>query len=206
MNNRLHEMPYPEIVINNPLLYPPVRPVESNETLFQRVKNDDTAAFGIIFKKYYRALCSYSYQLVISRELAEEIVDDVFCNLWSNRKKIDITSSFQAYLMISIRNRSVDCLRRMKGERRYVLNHAEKVVCKQAIACESMVFDELCHQVDAAVKALPEQCRMIYLMSRDLELPYKDIARTLNISVKTVDTQIGRALKYIRKRIASRER
>src|SRR5688572_22562608 len=123
-------LPYPEIIKNNPLLFAQFRPVESNESLFQRVKNDDAAAFGIIFKKYYRALCAYAYQLVISRELAEEIVDDVFFNLWNNRKKINISSSFQAYLMISIRNRSVDCLRKMKGERKYVLNHAEKVVCR----------------------------------------------------------------------------
>ena len=197
--------PYAETALNTSLACPGTRSAESNEMLFQRVKNDDTIAFEIIFKKHYRALCSYSNQLVINRELAEEIVDDVFCSLWSNRKKIHITTSFQSYLIISIRNRSLDCLRKMKGEKKYVLDHADKVQCKQSIAHESMVYDELLHQVNTAVKRLPEQCRLIYLMSRDHELPYREIARSLNISIKTVDTQIGRALRYILLQIASQE-
>lgn len=196
---------YSPATLHNSLACSPVRHADSNEKLFQRVKNDDAVAFEIIFKKNYRALCSYSNQLVISRELAEEIVDDVFCNLWRNRKKIRITNSFQSYLIVSIRNRSLDCLRRIKGERKYVLDHAEKVECKQSIAYESMVYEELRNQVDTAVRGLPEQCRIIYLMSRDQELSYKEIARSLNISIKTVDTQIGRALKYIRQKIASYE-
>ncbi|MEX2232572.1 MAG: RNA polymerase sigma-70 factor [Cyclobacteriaceae bacterium] len=178
---------------------------ESMDLLFQRVKNDDYSAFEKIFKNNYRALCSYSNQLVISPQLAEEIVDDVFFNLWRNRKKIHITSSFQSYLIISIRNRSLDCLRKLKGEKQYLLEHAESVQCKQSIAYEVMVYEELCHHIDTAVNDLPEQCRLVFQLSRDQGLPYKEIARVLNISIKTVDTQIGRALKYIRKIIAARE-
>jgi RNA polymerase sigma-70 factor, ECF subfamily len=177
--------------------------VDRIDHLFQRVRNDDYTAFEIIFKNSYRSLCSYSNQLVISPELAEEIVDDVFCSLWNNRKKINITSSFQSYLVISIRNRSLDCLRKQKGEKKYVLEKAERVQCKQSIASEKMIYEELCHQIDRAIQDLPEQCRLIFQMSREQELSYKEIAGMLNISIKTVDTQIGRALKFIRKSIAS---
>ena len=184
-------------------LNPPPR--ESMDVLFQRMKNDDYIAFEKIFKTNYRALCSYSNQLVISPQLAEEIVDDVFFNLWRNRKKIHINSSFQSYLIISIRNRSLDCIRKLRAEKQYVLEHAESVQCKQSIACEVMVYEELCDHIERAIKDLPEQCRTVFQLSRDQGLPYKEIARTLNISIKTVDTQIGRALKYIRKTIASQD-
>lgn len=178
---------------------------ESMDLLFQRMKNDDYTAFEEIFKNNYRALCSYSNQLVISPQLAEEIVDDVFFNLWKNRKKIHITCSFQSYLIISIRNRSLDCLRKSKGEKQYLLEHAESVQCKQSIAYEVMVYEELCRHIERAINELPEQCRVVFQLSRDQGLPYKEIARALNISIKTVDTQIGRALKYIRKTIASED-
>jgi RNA polymerase sigma-70 factor (ECF subfamily) len=190
---------------NAPLRYRNLSHQVSIDVLFQRVRNDDYTAFEKIFKAHYRPLCSYSNRLVISPQLAEEIVDDVFFNLWENRKKIHITSSFQSYLVVAIRNRSLDCIRKSKGEKRYVLEHAERVQCKQSIAHEVMVYEELCHHIDIAVKNLPEQCRVVYQMSRDQELSYREIARTLNISIKTVDTQIGRALKYIRKAIASHD-
>ena len=176
---------------------------EGIDGLFQRVVNDDYSAFEKIFRMNYRYLCSYSSSLVVCPQLAEEIVDDVFCSLWSNRKRIQINSSFRAYLITSIRNRSLDTVRKLKGGKVYVLEQANMVKCKQSIACDALIYEELCAQVDKAVEELPRQCQMIFRMSRDEGLPYKDIAHRLAISVKTVDTQIGRALKHIRKSIAT---
>lgn len=178
----------------------------SIETLFRRVTDDDYSAFESIFKDSYRFLCAYARHLVTCPELAEEIVDDVFFNLWHNRKKIHISSSFRAYLIACIRNRSLDSLRKGKGVKTYVLDHAEMIECQQSIACDTLIYEELRTQIDQAIQCLPEQCRVIFLMSRDEELSYKDIALQLNISVKTVDTQIGRALKHIRGRIAFHNR
>lgn len=170
--------------------------------LFQRVINDDYSAFEKIFHSSYRYLCYYSSQLVVCRQTAEEIVDDVFCNLWRNRKKIQVSCSFRAYLITSIRNRSLDSLRKTKGVRVYVLDHAHSVECKQSIASDSLIYEELSSHIDQAIENLPEQCRLIFRLSREHDLSYKDIARKLNISVKTVDTQIGRALRFIRTSIA----
>lgn len=173
------------------------------DQLFNRVRKDDYTAFGWIFKANYARLCAYSNRFVLSRQLAEEIVDDVFCNLWKNRKRIRISSSFQAYLVTSVRNRSLDCLRKLKHEKkRSLLEHAEAIPCGQSIASEAMMLDELHDRIHAAVSILPSQCRLIFRMSREEDLRYKDIATKLNISIKTVDTQIGRALKHIRKMIA----
>jgi RNA polymerase sigma-70 factor (ECF subfamily) len=173
------------------------------DLLFSRVRKDDYTAFESIFKNNYHALCSYSNRFVLSRQLAEEIVDDVFCTLWKNRKKIRITTSFYAYLATSVRNRSLDSLRKLKQEKRKsVLQHAEAIPCGQSIAYEMMMLNELNERIEAAVRILPRQCRIIFLMSREEDLKYKDIAEKLNISIRTVDTQIGRALKQLRKVIA----
>ncbi len=192
----------PHLLSSAPPLGKGTRGEESIDRLFQRVVNDDYSAFEKIFHSNYRYLCYYSSQLVVCRHTAEEIVDDVFCNLWRNRKKIQVSCSFRAYLITSIRNRSLDSLRKARGIRVYVLEHANSVECKQSIASDSLMYEELSKHIERVVDDLPEQCRLIFRLSREDELSYKDIARQLNISVKTVDTQIGRALKFIRKRLA----
>ena len=176
-------------------------PDEHYEGLFERVSNDDHAAFEKIFRNFYKSLCSYSKQLVVCPQLAEEIVDDVFCSLWRNRKKIQINTSFRAYLVTSIRNRSLDSLRKRKEIKVYVLDHADAVEAEQSVGCDRLIYEELRSQIDDAIASLPGQCRLIFRMSREQDPSYSDIALKLNISVRTVDTQIGRALKHIRKSI-----
>jgi RNA polymerase sigma-70 factor (family 1) len=174
---------------------------ESLDDLFARVINDDYEAFEKIFKRTYRSLCTFSNGMIKKHELAEEIVDDVFCSLWKNRKKIQITTSFHSYLLAAVRNKSFDWLRKLKHEKNTMLENAAGVACGQSIAHETLIYEELYDQIEAAIQALPKQCRTIFLMSRHQDLKYKEIAEILNISIKTVDTQMGRALKYLRKTI-----
>jgi RNA polymerase sigma-70 factor (ECF subfamily) len=174
---------------------------ESLDDLFTLVINDDYSAFEKIFKRTYKSLCTFSNGMVKKHELSEEIVDDVFCSLWKNRKKIHITTSFHAYLLAAVRNKSFDWLRKMKHEKRTLLENAAAVPCGQSIAHETLIYEELHEQIEMAIQELPKQCRTIFLMSRDQDLKYKEIAQILNISIKTVDTQMGRALKYLRKTI-----
>lgn len=176
---------------------------QSIDFLFQRMLDGDHAAFERIFHACYRYLCWYSRQFVICPYVAEEIVDDVLCSLWCNRKKLRINTSFRAYLIRCIRNRSLDCLRKKRGVRMYMLDYAQEIRCKQSIAHESLILDELRRQIDGAVDRLPTQRRAIFRMSREEDLSYKDIAARLKISVKTVDTQMCRALKQIRQAIAA---
>jgi RNA polymerase sigma-70 factor (family 1) len=172
---------------------------QSLDDLFQEVvHHDDYHAFEKIFNRTYKTLCQLSSRMVKSRELAEEIVDDVFCGFWTNRKKILISTSFNAYLTTSVRNRSLDSLRKMKADKSLELESAIDIPCKQEIALETMVFQELNTSVESAIASLPRQCRTIFLLSRDQGLMYKEIAELLQISIKTVDTQMGRALKHLR--------
>ncbi|NOT76865.1 MAG: RNA polymerase sigma-70 factor [Cyclobacteriaceae bacterium] len=169
------------------------------DQLFQRVAlHNDAVAFERLFNKTYRSLCHLSSRIVHSIELAEEVVDDVFYNFWKNRKDIQIKTSFASYLVTSVRNRSLDCLRKSKNTKHASIENIPDVPCGQSIALEAIVYEELSRKIQAAIQTLPPQCRIIFLMSRNEEITYKEIAEKLNLSIKTIDTQMGRALKHLR--------
>jgi RNA polymerase sigma-70 factor (ECF subfamily) len=173
----------------------------SLDALFLQVEGDNYRAFEAIFKRTYPSLCTYANRIVKDRELAEELVDDVFCNVWRNRKRIQIKASFRSYLIASVRNKSFDCLRKLKNRRNLALDTVSEVANGQSIALEEIIFEELNQQIEGAIQALPRQCRTIFQMSRNEDLRYKEIAAILQISIKTVDTQMGRALKHLRKAV-----
>ncbi len=177
------------------------RQIESLDALFLQVESDDYGAFEAIFKRTYHSLCTYANRIVNDHELAEELVDDVFCNLWKNRKRIQINASFRSYLLASVRNKSLDCLRKIKNRRNSALDTLIEVANGQSMALEEIIFEELNQQIEVAIQALPRQCRNIFQMSRNENLRYQEIAAILGISIKTVDTQMGRALKYLRKTV-----
>jgi RNA polymerase sigma-70 factor (ECF subfamily) len=186
-----------------PIPYPTAQESQSGslDALFLRVERDDYRAFEAIFKRTYPSLCTYANRIVKDHELAEELVDDVFCNVWRNRKRIQINASFRSYLIASVRNKSLDYLRKIKNRRNSALETLIEVANEQSIPLEEIIFEELNHQIEVAIQALPRQCRTIFQMSRNEHLRYKEIAAILRISIKTVDTQMGRALKYLRKTV-----
>jgi len=175
---------------------------ESTDALFQRVAGqDDSEAFERIFNRTYKSLCLLSSRIVHNIEQAEEIVDDVFFSFWKNRKSINISSSFTSYLLVSVRNRSLDCLRKMKNQKNTMLDSSSDYLSNQTIADEQMEYEELSGRINAAIQSLAPQCRLIFQMSREQELTYREIAERLNLSIKTVDTQMGRALRHLRSEI-----
>jgi RNA polymerase sigma-70 factor (family 1) len=174
----------------------------SLDSLFQRVvSSDDKQAFEVIFETTYAVLCGISFRMTKSAETAEEIVDDVFCSFWKNRRKINITMSFTPYLIASVRNRSLDYLRKLKNEKSSTLEVASGIASSETIASDFLAYEELNNHIKAAIQSLPPQCRLIFTMSREQELTYKEISEKLGLSIKTVDTQMGRALKHIRKEL-----
>jgi RNA polymerase sigma-70 factor (family 1) len=171
----------------------------SLDSLFQRVVcSDDQQAFELIFENTYAVLCGISFRMTKSAECAEEIVDDVFCSFWKNRKKINIAMSFTPYLIASVRNRSLDYLRKLKNEKSATLEVAIGMASSETIPSDLLAYEELNTHILAAIQSLPTQCKLIFTMSRDQDLTYKEISEKLGISIKTVDTQMGRAIKHIR--------
>ncbi len=167
--------------------------------LFSRVlQHDDYVAFETLFYVNYNPLRNFCKKLVQINEVAEELVSEVFLKIWCNRKRIIISSSAKSYLYASVRNMSFDHLRKEKKSLWVNLEEASSVSCDNFDPHKHSEFEELQIQVEKAVASLPRQCRLVFQLSRDHGLKYHEIAETLQLSVKTIETQMGRALKSLR--------
>lgn len=166
------------------------------------IRNGDSAVFETVFKNYYKPLCAYALTMLKDKDYSEEVVQQMFVKIWERRSSLNITTSVKAYLYQIVRN---DCLNVLKHEKVKEQYRRFKVVNMQQqydSASTRLTSHELEEQIQNAMNALPEQCGIIFRMSRFEELKYKDIAEQLNISVKTVENQMGKALKLMRLKLA----
>jgi RNA polymerase sigma-70 factor (ECF subfamily) len=171
--------------------------VDIDGLIMRVIEGDDYFAFELLFKKMYSPLCQFCIKFVKSPEIAEELVSDVFYSIWKNRNRL-IISSPKAYLFTSVRNKAFDHLRKVKKQVHCDLENATNLPADTANSQEILVLRELTASMEKSVARLPKQCRLIYELSRDQGLKYKEIATILQVSVKTVETQMGRALKHLR--------
>lgn len=159
------------------------------------------AQLDALFQAHYAPLCEYASQYVKSRELAEEMVQGMFVRLWERQTHEALPALSVAYLYTAVRNRAIGHLRRERVARRFadeVLAVHETTLPAQAPAIDAIHARDLAEAAARAVAALPDRCRLIFLMSRQQRLSYATIAEALGISVTTVETQISRALKRLR--------
>lgn len=172
---------------------------ENIDQLFSRViQNDDYVAFQTLFQINYNPLRNFCKKLVQINEVAEELVSEVFLKIWCNRKRIVISSSAKSYLYASVRNMSFDHLRKEKKSLWVDIEEASTMSCDNFDPHKHSEFEELQLKVEGAVARLPRQCRLVFQLSRDHGMKYHEIAETLQLSVKTIETQMGRALKSLR--------
>ncbi len=174
---------------------------ENQNRLIKRLKAGDKEAFEEVYRMYYVSLCYYCITYVGSMENAEEIVQSIFLKLWVKRTEIQIITSLKAYLYKAVQNQSLNYFRRQKINNKYLLNQNQKQrgnalsVNAQSI----MEYDELQKTLKMAILKLPKKRRQIFEMSRFEELQYNEIAKKLSISIKTVEAQMTKALKTLRK-------
>ena len=181
--------------------HPVAQPI-SNEGLFVKVRqHGDYTAFESLYRRFYVALTNYAYRYMRCRDKADDMVSEVFYKLWKKRAAISVTTSLQSYLFTSVRNK---CLDQIRAEGR-VNQCDETVLIDFDAACATplqyTVGEELQKRIETAIEALPKDRRRIFRMSRDNGLKYKEIAATLGISIKTVETQMGRALRFLREEL-----
>jgi RNA polymerase sigma-70 factor, ECF subfamily len=149
------------------------------------------------FKAHFKGLHGYAQAIVKDELMAEEMVQNVFFKLWKNKDSITITESTAAYLYRSVYNESMNYLKHLKVKKTFQA-HAARTMENINNAADKLKLKELEVKLDQALKELPEQCRTIFQMSRFEELKYMEIAGRLGISVKTVENQMGKALKLLR--------
>ncbi len=161
------------------------------------IKYDD-AAFEQLFKAHFKALHAYASVMLHHDSHAEEIVQSMFLKLWEKREILSIQTSLKAYLYKCVYNDCLNYLRHKKIELKYQ-DHAVFTMNDQAgRTSDKLELDELQGRLKEALNDLPEQCRTIFQMSRFEELKYREIADQLGLSVKTIENQMGKALKILR--------
>lgn len=162
------------------------------------IKAGDKSAYKYAFDYFYADLCGHTTNLTSDIDLAEDIVQEIFIGLWNNRKKILITTSLKSYLYRSCYNKYIDIYRKNKNinkkleEFRYVklMNLEEE---------DASLKNQKIEYLNKAIQELPPKCKEIFVLSKFEGLKYQEIAEKLDISIKTVENQIGFAYSKLRK-------
>jgi RNA polymerase sigma-70 factor, ECF subfamily len=167
--------------------------------LAAQVRAGDEGAFETIFRRHVTHLCTLAYRYVESRDLAAELVQDVFLRLWRNRAEWDLQESIKGYLYRATRNRALDYLKHENVERRWAEDSARaRLVDADAHDPTSDVVDDLAR----ALTFLPERRRQVFLLRWRHDLSYAEIAELMGTTPKTVENQMTRALRTLREHLS----
>jgi RNA polymerase sigma-70 factor (ECF subfamily) len=178
----------------------------SDKEIWEKIKEGDKWSFEVLFRRYQGSLCLFSYNISKNDKAAEEIVNDVFFKIWDKRGQIQITSGIKPYLFRSVFNASIDYLEQNRAKNLNSFVEIDKEIRQISGIDEDYIFNYLENEkvekdVMAAIEQLPEQCKVVFCLSRFDLLTYHEISERLNISVNTVKTQISRALESLRKQL-----
>ena len=168
--------------------------------VFEKIKKGDEKAFEKLFHKYYGILCSFATKIINDDVAAEEIVQDLFVKLWEKREQLFIETSLKNYLFRSVKNLCLNTIQHNKTKIRYaqiVISEVEN----QFTDDNNYPEPDLSVKIEESINSLPEKRREIFLLSRQDGLKYHEIAQKLNISIKTVETQMSLAIKTLRDKL-----
>lgn len=162
----------------------------------------DERAFEQVFKQHFKDLHSYACAIVKNEAIAEGIVQNVFLKLWEKADSLNYQQSLIPYLYRSVHNQALNHLKHQKVKQAYDAYAVRQQHYDDGSAARKVQLKELQTRLTHALNDLPEQCRTIFQMSRFSEMKYQEIADELGISIKTVEAQMGKALKVLRVKLA----
>jgi RNA polymerase sigma-70 factor (ECF subfamily) len=177
----------------------------NNESIIRMVlKDDPEKGFGMIFKMYHGPLCNHAARFVYSREIAEDIVSDIFLNFWKKKLYETVSSTFRAYLYTAVRNSAYNYL---KGEFSEQLSGNEEhpiqdVYVEETDPQKILLLNELMNKIERSIDSFPPQCQKVFLMSRYEGKKYREIAAELQIRIKTVETHMLKAIATLKKSLS----
>ena len=183
-------------------LFPSYNPAVDDRELLERIRRGDEGAFDAIFREHYPPLVGLAEGMLRSRAVAEEIVQDVMLELWRRRETLAVEESLRAYLFRATRNRALNHLRHSRVERRGEPHVVGETTTHRPTAPAALVEEEIDVALRTAIGDLPDRCREVFELSRVHGLRYAEIAGALGMSVKTVEAQMGKALRILRERLA----
>lgn len=167
------------------------------DKLFWRIAlKDDEMAFRTLFFQFFSPLCVFAHRYIERRETCEDIVQETFFKIWKNRKGIEINTSSRNFLLTSVRNSCIDYLRKQETEQ----NWQQREIANQHESTNEDLYSviELEQMLNKALAKLPEQIRMVFEQNRFEGKTYSQIASEHQISVKTVEAYMTKALKHLR--------
>lgn len=174
----------------------------SDEKLMKEIKADNMLAFDVLYKKYSKRLFNFAYSILKSSQEAENLLQDVFLNLWEQRHNIEKDSSVKSYVFTIAYNMAVSVIRKKVREHQFF----EYLKTLQDLSQEpvniEVEYNELTDRLNKIIDKLPARQREIYLLHKNEGLNYQEIAEKLNISVNTIENHMSRALKTIRTGLA----
>jgi len=176
----------------------------SNEISIEQINKLDATAFRLLYKSYYKGLVCYAMRLIELSEPAEDIVQELFSNIWAKKMVFQSLVSFKTYLYNSVRNASLDYLKHKNIEGSYLQKMLEThPVYRTGEEDEEGFFsEEVYRQLFETIDALPERCREVFLMYMEGK-KNEEVATALHVSIETVKTQKKRAMSILRKKLGS---
>jgi RNA polymerase sigma-70 factor (ECF subfamily) len=170
-----------------------------DHSLLHLLKTGQVKAFEIVYDRFSDRLYSYVFQRLKSRDVTEEIVQEIFVSLWNKRESIVITHTMDAYLFGAAKFRILTYIRSQVAYRQYAENFARFAAAKVDNSfAEMMDLEDLRYSIDTNIAQLPRKCQTVFRMSRIDHEPISRIAERMNISKRTVENYLTQALKYLR--------
>jgi RNA polymerase sigma-70 factor (family 1) len=171
---------------------------EIREWQMQIARYDDEQAFSRLFRHLYDRLLHFCIRYVHVKEAAEEIVSDVFVKLWNRRSELEQVTNLEVYLFVAVKNHSLNYLEQYSHLRIVPLSGSDTADLRNSIDLErDLEWKEMRFKMDQIVCALPAQCRRIFQLIKEDGFKYKEVAEILNISPRTVETQLFRAMRRL---------
>ena len=174
--------------------------MENDNKLFQEIKQGNRQSFERLFRSYYAPLCLFAHRFIDDPDDCEEVIQSFFLKIWEKRKGIDINTSVKSYLFGSVRNRCLNYIKHQKIKQQYQSNVVQST-SNDDYSSNAFLEIDLIEKINQCIAALPERRREIFILSREQGLKYREIADNLGISIKTVETQMGHALKELREKL-----
>ena len=173
----------------------------SEQYQLRKIRKGDIQAYEQLFYRFFDGMFRYASSIVKTGEVAEEIVQDVFYNLWKNRESLRIHSSWKSYLYRAVYNNSLMYLRKHRMESISQETGGSGLESGLPGPDQQLQLEEMTQVVSATLDNLPERTRQIFNMNRNEGMKYTEIAKELSISVKTVEAHMGKGLKALRSSI-----
>lgn len=175
---------------------------ENERCWIELIREGDEYAFELLFKEYYEQLTRFSWRYVKSKTVAEGLIQDVFSDIWENRDELDLNGSIRPYLYKIVRNHSLNYIKHQEVQRKYDPIWMDQKEVPMIEYRDEKREEQIRKAIERAVEELPERSKMTYKLHRHDGLTYQEIAEVMDVSVKTVESQMTRTLKMLRERLA----